>query len=101
MAAHPRLADGIERVQGPGRAGTRPWSEAEDAALLRAVTACGHGNWSRVSEHLAPAFKRNGKQCRERFINHIDPALTHGPWTVADDLDLIAVVREVRGTRIE
>ena len=32
---------------------------------------------------------RNGKQCRERWFNHLNPTLKHGPWTKEEDYQLI------------
>jgi hypothetical protein len=32
---------------------------------------------------------KNGKQCRERWINHIDPSINRAPWTHEDDMRLI------------
>jgi len=28
---------------------------------------------------------RTGKQCRERYINHLSPHIKHGPWTDEED----------------
>jgi len=37
---------------------------------------------------------RNGKQCRERWYNHLNPELKRGPWTVEEELLLLAAAIE-------
>ena len=64
----------------------RPWTEEQDEALRRAVASHGTKNWSAVSQDVEA---KNGKQCRERWINHIDPAINRAPWTHEDDMRLI------------
>eukprot|EP01050_Picozoa_sp_SAG11_P003820 SAG11_NODE_226_length_12046_cov_14.694568_3_plen_97_part_00 len=43
-------------------------------------------NWSAVSKCME---NRSGKQCRERWICHLDPALRKGPWSAEEDEMLI------------
>ena len=64
----------------------RPWTEEQDQKLREAVAKHGARNWSSVSQMIP---SKNGKQCRERWINHIDPAINREPWTHADDMALI------------
>ena len=69
----------------------RPWTADEDFAMLSLVQEIGLKNWSVVAEKLAERFNikhRSGKQCRERWHNHLDPSVDKKPWTQADD-DLI------------
>jgi Myb-like DNA-binding domain len=35
--------------------------------------------WTKIGEVFG---ERNGKQCRERWYNHLDPAVNKGEWTV-------------------
>ena len=39
-----------------------------------------HGtcSWTKVGENI---FERTGKQCRERWYNHLDPSVKKGEWT--------------------
>jgi hypothetical protein len=47
----------------------RRWTEAEHATLLRLVTEMGDETcWAAIAEQLPG---RTGKQCRERWVNHI------------------------------
>lgn len=64
----------------------RPWTEEQDQLLRDAVAQHGPRNWSKVSKMIPT---KNGKQCRERWINHIDPAINREPWTHEDDMKLI------------
>lgn len=34
---------------------------------------------------------RVGKQCRERYLNHLDPTLRHGPWTEEEEQLLLSL----------
>ena len=42
--------------------------------------------WSKISDLLSG---RLGKQCRERYYNHLDPTLIKSPWTKKEDLLLL------------
>lgn len=46
------------------------WTTQEDETLMRMVSAHGPGRWSQVASHLPG---RMGKQCRERWFNHLAP----------------------------
>jgi hypothetical protein len=60
----------------------RSWTEAEDAQLLETVAKLGATNWSRIASQLTD---RMGKQCRERWFNHLCPAVKKGEWTEEED----------------
>ena len=32
------------------------------------------------------SYMRTGKQCRERWENHLDPLITRQHWTISEDL---------------
>jgi len=55
-----------------------PWSVEEDNIILEQVRVHGTSNWTTVAAALPG---RNGKQCRERYINHLDPNVKKGPWS--------------------
>lgn len=44
--------------------------------------------WSDIAK-LVPG-NRIGKQCRERWFNHLDPELKKSPWTEEEDEILIS-----------
>ena len=59
----------------------KPWTHAEDEAVRSAVTAHGLGAWSLVAA-LVPG--RTGKQCRERWYNHLDANVNKEPWSIEE-----------------
>ncbi|KAM0871847.1 hypothetical protein ACQ4PT_039084 [Festuca glaucescens] len=68
------------------------WTEEEDETLTEAVREHGnlHRKWTAIAEHLPG---RTGKQCRERWVNHVDPTIEKKMWTEAEDMELIAAHR--------
>lgn len=64
-----------------------PWTKNEDEILIRLVEANGPSNWSAIAQHLRG---RNGKQCRERWYNRLDPSIRTDPWTLEEDHIIIA-----------
>ncbi|KAI8089161.1 uncharacterized protein BX664DRAFT_332323 [Halteromyces radiatus] len=50
------------------------WTAEEDAALRASVAVYGKGNWTGVQRHLPG---RTDMQCRERWMNVLDPRLRH------------------------
>ncbi|KAK3547684.1 hypothetical protein QTP86_026930 [Hemibagrus guttatus] len=71
------------------------WTKEEDEKLIKLVAKLGTHQWSRISRHLSG---RRGKQCRERWHNHLDPSVNKQSWTAAEDL-LICKAHSVLGNR--
>lgn len=63
-----------------------PWSRAEDELLTLVVEATGTKNWTKIAGHLSC---RTGKQCRERWLNYLDPSIKREAWSREEDLTLI------------
>lgn len=61
-----------DQVKGKGS-----WTPTEDTILREKRAAFGR-KWSKIAEYLPG---RSGKQCRERYINHLNPNLKRGEWT--------------------
>ena len=61
------------------------WNSAEDRAIVSLVREHGIKKWAIVAEHLNSAglsnMVRTGKQCRTRWLNHLDPTITHEAWS--------------------
>ncbi|KAJ0778919.1 putative transcription factor MYB-related family [Helianthus annuus] len=55
-----------------------PWTKEEDDCIRELVENHGCKKWSLIAKHLAG---RIGKQCRERWYNHLDPAIKKDAWT--------------------
>lgn len=68
-----------------------PWTAEEDETIRRLVHTYGAKRWSKIAEHLPG---RIGKQCRERWFNHLDPEIKREPWTGEEDAQLIELHRK-------
>ena len=66
------------------------WSPEEDAFIIQWVQEHGARNWSTLAANLPG---RLGKQCRERWVNSLDPELKRKPWTQEEDDILIKYQR--------
>ena len=71
------------------------WTPEEDAILTRVVAQEGAGHWTKVAAHLP---HRMGRQCRERWFNHLAPDVKKGYWTAEEDRLILDAVRE-HGTK--
>ena len=58
------------------------WTPEEDRMLLDLIRQHGPRNWSQIAEGLEG---RVGKQCRERWRNHLDPSIRRDPFTSKED----------------
>ncbi|CAM9601138.1 unnamed protein product [Ectocarpus sp. 4 AP-2014] len=69
-----------------------PWSSEEDDHLKRLVDEFGSKKWNL----LARAFPgRSGKQCRERWHNHVDGRVKKGEWSAEEDQILCEAQRQL------
>lgn len=55
----------------------RGWTIAEDRRLVEVVEKLGAQSWSQVATMLG---SRRGKQCRERWHNHLNPEISKRDW---------------------
>lgn len=60
-----------------------PWTAEEDQRLIQLVQQHGVKRWSFLAKELNSG--RLGKQCRERWYNHLDPNINKGAWTRVED----------------
>lgn len=63
-----------------------PWSKEEDEIMIELVNKYGPKKWSTIAQHLPG---RIGKQCRERYHNHLNPNINKEAWTQDEELALI------------
>ena len=63
-----------------------PWTPEEDEKLTENVTKHGAKNWSNIALALPG---RIGKQCRERWHNHLSPDINKNKWTTAEDMKIV------------
>jgi hypothetical protein len=62
------------------------WTRQEDETIVQFVQENGIKDWTKLAT-LLPG--RLGKQCRERWRNHLDPDVNRAPWTDEEDQILI------------
>jgi len=55
----------------------RPWTEEEDAKVIELIEKMGPHKWTYIAAHLPG---RVGKQCRERWHNHLNPNIKKDTW---------------------
>ncbi|KAM6920655.1 uncharacterized protein PEZ65_012577 [Lycodopsis pacificus] len=72
-----------------------PWTKEEDERVLKLVQTFGVKRWSLIAKQM---LTRNGKQCRERWHNHLNPTVKKSSWTLAEDLT-ICQVQQLLGNR--
>ena len=60
-----------------------PWSEDEDKVMKQLVNKYGTSNWTLIASKMGKS--RNGKQCRERWYNHLNPTLKKNNWTLDEE----------------
>ena len=62
------------------------WSKEEDALVCKYVEVYGTKQWARIVLVLPG---RKGKQCRERWHNHLNPDIVKQAWSNEEDLKLV------------
>ncbi len=61
------------------------WRETEDAtlaALVAAQTGPGPPRWAEIASRMPG---RRGKQCRDRYVNHLAPNISRAEWSDAEE----------------
>ncbi|VEU39763.1 unnamed protein product [Pseudo-nitzschia multistriata] len=70
-------------ANGKKKTGPKAWTKEEDALLLSIVQSMRVPmKWSLVAQSLP---ERTGKQCRERYVNHLNPRLKVADWSPTED----------------
>jgi len=59
-----------------------PWTKEEDEKVIELVKKYGPKRWTLIAKHLKG---RIGKQCRERWHNHLNPDIKKTAWTEEED----------------
>ncbi|XP_021299322.1 transcription factor MYB118 [Herrania umbratica] len=68
------------------------WTPQEDRLLVQLVTRHGTKKWSLIAKMLNG---RVGKQCRERWHNHLRPDIRKDSWSEEEDRILIEAHKEI------
>eukprot|EP01133_Synstelium_polycarpum_P001193 gene1193-1375_t len=58
------------------------WTKEEDQVLKDLVVEHGTKRWKHIASMLG---MRNGRQCRERWSNQLDPSIRKDSWTLQED----------------
>lgn len=71
-----------------------PWTPTEDQLLVKIVQEkSAQKPWKEVALELYSksglGIYRQGRQCRERWVNHLDPSINRGYWTTEEDINLL------------
>lgn len=66
------------------------WGPEEDQKLLELIDVYGPSKWSTIAASMPG---REGKQCRERWHNHLNPAILKEQWTESEDLRLFLLYK--------
>ncbi|XP_073411430.1 myb-related protein B isoform X1 [Dendrobates tinctorius] len=77
-----------DRVKGP-------WTKEEDAKVIAMVKKYGTKHWTLIAQKLKG---RLGKQCRERWHNHLNPEVKKSSWTEEED-HIICQAHKLLGNR--
>jgi hypothetical protein len=64
------------------------WTRQEDEVIISYVQMNGCKAWTKLAKMLPG---RIGKQCRERWMNHLDPQISRDPWTPEEDQMLVSL----------
>mmetsp|Transcript_3090 Transcript_3090/g.9414 ORF Transcript_3090/g.9414 Transcript_3090/m.9414 type:complete len:267 (+) Transcript_3090:205-1005(+) len=65
-----------------------PWTAAEDERLMSCVAKHGARNWTVLANQIPG---RSGKQCRERWLNHLDQSIKREAWSAQEDMQVISL----------
>jgi hypothetical protein len=63
-----------------------PWTQEEDRQIVELVQEYGAKKWSVIAQRLPG---RIGKQCRERWHNHLNPDIKRDNWSEEEDAALV------------
>jgi hypothetical protein len=63
-----------------------PWTAEEDRKVLELVQKHGAKKWSIIAANLPG---RIGKQCRERWHNHLNPDISKEAWKIEEDRTIL------------
>ncbi|XP_062085529.1 transcription factor MYB119-like [Humulus lupulus] len=68
------------------------WTDEEDRKLIRLVKQYGVRKWAQIAEKM---IGRAGKQCRERWHNHLRPDIKKDGWSEEEEKILVEAHAEV------
>ncbi len=66
----------------------KSWHSSEDSAIECLVGTYGIKKWSLIASKMKSLYNlqgRSGKQCRERWHNHLDPGINKSAWSLEEE----------------
>lgn len=81
-AAHPNTTTIIATTTTPAQSPNPAAPKEEDARLLELVHRFGAQNWTIIARNMGAG--RNGKSCRLRWFNQLDPRVNKEPFSEAE-----------------
>ncbi|GJJ72321.1 transcription factor MYB, plant [Entomortierella parvispora] len=69
-----------------------PWTDEEDRKLKELVGEYGPEKWVFIASRIG---SRTGKQCRERWHNHLDPLINKSPFTHEEDMRILELYSRI------
>lgn len=58
------------------------WTKEEDLLLTKLIKKYGAKKWAKIAQKIP---QREGKQCRERWHNHLDPNIRKIQWNEKEE----------------
>jgi hypothetical protein len=60
----------------------RKFTPAEDDLLREIINPCQPIDWTQVASHFP---NRSGRQCRDRWMNYVNPTIINSLWSAAEE----------------
>jgi hypothetical protein len=70
----------------------RPFTVEEDVRLLEIMGRTPVVNWEAIAQQVGG---RSARQCRERWVNYLNPKIRNEPWTEEEDRLLVEKINEL------
>jgi hypothetical protein len=70
----------------------RPFTVQEDVRLLEIINRSHVINWDMITKQIGG---RSARQCRERWLNYLNPQIRSDPWTEDEDRLLLEKINEL------
>lgn len=87
----------LENLEGSSRVLKGKWSSAEDT-MLKSIVCEKHSNWVEVAKKLPG---RNAKQCRDRWLYHLNPNVNKSKFTDEEDEKIMELYHKLGGKWIK
>jgi Myb-like DNA-binding protein FlbD len=69
-----------------------PWNIEEDRKVIELIEKYGPQRWNFIAENIPG---RVGKQCRERWHNHLNPNVNKTAWDEEQEFLLYLVIKSI------